>query len=79
MTIVTPLFLSYLIKYFNDEQNMSSAITYGLLMTLAFFVNIITQNYQAFKGATCGMQMRLGLNALIYEKVRVKHKFQIET
>jgi hypothetical protein len=77
MTIVALLFLNGLLKYCNGDQDIVCAIGYGLLMTLSFFINIVTQNYQAFKGLQCGMQLRLGLNALILKKVILISKLSL--
>ncbi len=68
-TISTPLFLSYVVKYFNGDLNFGWAICFCILICFSLFLSMVSQHPQAFQNACIGLEIRTALNSLVYKKV----------
>jgi hypothetical protein len=72
MSIVMPMFLSFLLEYFNGTRNMTWAFVFGALTCLSMFVQTVTHHPQMFFMYRYGMQIRVAICGLVYKKVLLK-------
>ncbi len=67
--VMSPLLINYLVEYFDDQRGILWAVAFGLLICSCLVINMLTQIPQVFLNSRYGMQMRLGLNGLVFNKV----------
>jgi hypothetical protein len=67
--MVQPILIAYITKYFSDDISLRLAILFGVIICLSIFSQFMSTHRSFFLLYQCGMQLRVALSALIYEKV----------
>lgn len=67
--IIQPLLITYISKYFSGDISLEIAIALGVIICLSIFFQFMSTHRSFFLMYRYGMQLRVALSALIYEKV----------
>jgi hypothetical protein len=69
-SVVSPLFLTSLLKYFNGEADLTITTVYGLLIVLSMLFDTLVVNQDIFYTGRWSMQLGLSICGLVYKKVK---------
>lgn len=66
--LVQPLIISRIIKYFSGEITLQWTIIYSILLSFLIFIKFVSSHRYFFLVDLYGLQMRIAVSGLIYEK-----------
>ncbi len=69
LSLIQPILVRNLIRYFNDQIDLKWAIIYGTIICLNMTKSYLVVHSYFYKISRIGMQMRIAVCGLIYRKV----------